>query len=160
MFSDCGSGLQLPCTRFTKVVSSFNRQLSSHQFTGTSIAHLYGIYLNPPSLFPRKPSLSPRRRFEEIATIASLKMPCFRGIDVSILAQPDSRKLPEFPHPDASSTRILLPTGLPPNDQAEESPRSDTGSARLHGGNPRISVYIPSVPGILLPIGDVAGGLT
>ncbi|RSL76913.1 hypothetical protein BHE90_012353 [Fusarium euwallaceae] len=32
-------------------------------------------------------------------------MPCFRGVDISIIAQPGSKKLPEFPHSDASSVR-------------------------------------------------------
>ncbi|KAF7558579.1 hypothetical protein G7046_g5581 [Stylonectria norvegica] len=74
-------------------------------------------------------------------------MPCFRGIDVSIVTQSASGKLPEFPHPDASSVRILAPSGCPPSPQQTSSDCSDSESIRLQKTNPRISVYIPSVPG-------------
>ncbi|EEU42009.1 uncharacterized protein NECHADRAFT_51108 [Fusarium vanettenii 77-13-4] len=52
-------------------------------------------------------------------------MPCFRGVDISIVAQPGSKKLPEFPHSDASSVR----------------------SPHIQKASPRVSVYVPSVPG-------------
>ncbi|KAM0456405.1 hypothetical protein ACHAO4_003429 [Trichoderma viride] len=75
-------------------------------------------------------------------------MPCLRGIELSIIIQPDSLPLPEFPHPDASSVRVV---SLGEIAQAEEfyNESSPHGSDSTHIQKlaPRASVYIPSTPG-------------
>ncbi|KAK8058379.1 hypothetical protein PG994_008827 [Apiospora phragmitis] len=58
-------------------------------------------------------------------------MPIFRGIDVSIIASAEAKKLPEYPHPDSAS--VLLTDGDDPTRQRKVKPR--------------ISVYIPSMAG-------------
>ncbi|KAI1205985.1 uncharacterized protein F4807DRAFT_249457 [Annulohypoxylon truncatum] len=83
-------------------------------------------------------------------------MPSFRGIEISIITTSDVRKLPEYPHPDGSSVRLMrVGTGL--NDLrngGRTSPHpfavssfSDADPTRQKKVNPRISVYIPSSPG-------------
>ncbi|KAI1462495.1 hypothetical protein F4805DRAFT_136793 [Annulohypoxylon moriforme] len=83
-------------------------------------------------------------------------MPSFRGIEISIITCSDVRKLPEYPHPDGSSVRLMrIGTGL--NDLrngGRASPHpfavssfSDSDPTRQKKVNPRISVYIPSSPG-------------
>ncbi|KAI3396122.1 hypothetical protein diail_453 [Diaporthe ilicicola] len=62
-------------------------------------------------------------------------MPSFRGIDVSVLAESEVGKLPEYPHPEGSSV-YLRHLG---ND--------DQDTKRVSEVNPTVSVYIPSVPG-------------
>ncbi|KAJ0116241.1 hypothetical protein J7T55_005187 [Diaporthe amygdali] len=62
-------------------------------------------------------------------------MPSFRGINVSILAELEVGKLPEYPHPDGSSVH------LGPSDNVHQDP------TRVSKVSPTISVYIPSVPG-------------
>ncbi|KAK8135886.1 hypothetical protein PG984_003826 [Apiospora sp. TS-2023a] len=57
-------------------------------------------------------------------------MPIFRGIDVSIVASAEAKKLPEYPHPDSAS--VILTDGDPTCQKKVK---------------PRISVYIPSMPG-------------
>ncbi|KAM5366534.1 hypothetical protein ACJZ2D_010502 [Fusarium nematophilum] len=74
-------------------------------------------------------------------------MPCVRGVDVSIITQPGSKKLPEFPHSDASSVRILPPGNHRSNLSETVSVSSAPDSPRIQKVNPRISVYVPSVPG-------------
>ncbi|KAI0377411.1 hypothetical protein F5Y04DRAFT_177208 [Hypomontagnella monticulosa] len=83
-------------------------------------------------------------------------MPSFRGIEVSIVASSDVRNLPEYPHPDGSSVRLMR-VGAGLNDfrnGGQISPRlpasfsySDVDPTRKKKVNPRISVYIPSSPG-------------
>lgn len=63
-------------------------------------------------------------------------MPSFRGINVSILAELEVGKLPEYPHPDGSSVH------LGPSDNVHQDP------TRVSKVSPTISVYIPSVPGM------------
>ncbi|KAF4980826.1 hypothetical protein FZEAL_3256 [Fusarium zealandicum] len=73
-------------------------------------------------------------------------MPCFRGVDVSIVTQPGSKKLPEYPHSDASSVQILPPGRLSgPSDSG--SVLYDPSSPRIQKVSPRVSVYVPSEPG-------------
>ncbi|KAI2463991.1 hypothetical protein F4781DRAFT_425902 [Annulohypoxylon bovei var. microspora] len=83
-------------------------------------------------------------------------MPSFRGIEISIIACSEVRRLPEYPHPDGSSVRLMrVGTGL--NDLRNGgriSPHpfavssfSDADPTRQKKVNPRISVYIPSSPG-------------
>ncbi|CAK7197691.1 Oxidoreductase NAD-binding domain-containing protein 1 [Sporothrix eucalyptigena] len=79
-------------------------------------------------------------------------MPCFRGVQLSIVAASDHSVFPEFPHPDGSSVRL---GGLqssrnsssvfhsPRRPKRTEGHRSD--DAQRHA-DPKISVYIPSAP--------------
>ncbi|KAI1420484.1 hypothetical protein F5Y12DRAFT_791371 [Xylaria sp. FL1777] len=85
-------------------------------------------------------------------------MPYFRGIEISIHASLEAKQVTEYPHPDGSSVRLLRATTLPvicdaytgtgrasqPN--APSTPE-ETDPTRLKKVNPRISVYIPSLPG-------------
>ncbi|KAL7899110.1 hypothetical protein HDV63DRAFT_411271 [Trichoderma sp. SZMC 28014] len=73
-------------------------------------------------------------------------MPSLRGIELSIIIQPDSQPLTEFPHPDASSIRVVSLGETAQTEENESSPHS-TGSARIQKLAPRASVYIPSTPG-------------
>jgi hypothetical protein len=73
-------------------------------------------------------------------------MPCLRGIELSIIVQPDSLPLPEFPHPDASSVRVVSLEETAQTEENESSPRG-SDSARIQKLAPRASVYIPSTPG-------------
>lgn len=72
-------------------------------------------------------------------------MPFFRGVDMSIIAQSDSKKLPEFPHSEASSVGIL-PFGR--SSTPAESAGTDTDLLRIQKVSPQMSVYVPSVPGM------------
>ncbi|KAH6975542.1 hypothetical protein BKA56DRAFT_675554 [Ilyonectria sp. MPI-CAGE-AT-0026] len=74
-------------------------------------------------------------------------MPCFRGLDVSIVTLPSAKKLPEFPHSDASSVRILPPTRCTSSSWESEAGGSNVDSSRIQKVNPLVSVYIPSAPG-------------
>lgn len=74
-------------------------------------------------------------------------MPCFRGLDVSIAVQPRSKRLPEFPHPDGSSVRVLVSPASSPLADNKRSSISTLDSSRLQKANPRVSVYVPSDPG-------------
>lgn len=76
-------------------------------------------------------------------------MPCFRGLDVSIVTHPSTKKLPEFPHSDASSVRILPPTKCTSSSWESEAGGSNVDSPRIQKVNPLVSVYIPSAPGTL-----------
>ncbi|KAI1497137.1 hypothetical protein F5X99DRAFT_31939 [Biscogniauxia marginata] len=82
-------------------------------------------------------------------------MPYFRGIEVSIIASYEAQKLPEYPHPDGSSVRLMR-TGAALEDLrnrdhsslSSASPGStDADPTRQKKINPRVSVYIPSLPG-------------
>ncbi|KAH6890023.1 hypothetical protein B0T10DRAFT_45500 [Thelonectria olida] len=78
-------------------------------------------------------------------------MPCLRGIDVAIVTCPGAKKLPEFPHSDVSSVRILPPSASETGSQSvlsrSGSESLDAESPRIQKVGPRISVYIPSAPG-------------
>ncbi|KAI1750067.1 hypothetical protein F4782DRAFT_532786 [Xylaria castorea] len=85
-------------------------------------------------------------------------MPYFRGIEISIHASLEARQVTEYPHPDGSSVRLLRATTLPvicdaatgmgrPSQLDTPSVSEDVDPTRLKKVNPRISVYIPSLPG-------------
>ncbi|KAI0472184.1 hypothetical protein GGR56DRAFT_682681 [Xylariaceae sp. FL0804] len=83
-------------------------------------------------------------------------MPYFRGIEISIATNHETRQLPEYPHPDGSSVRLVRPgaalhdlrdgralgPGTPALSQTHE-----TDPTRQKKLNPRVSVYVPSLPG-------------
>lgn len=75
------------------------------------------------------------------------KMPCLRGIEVFLSTKPDGKHIPEYPHPDSSSARVLG-TG----DRRRVSPFISPGNQEMRHpkSNPTASVYIPSVPGKLV----------
>lgn len=78
-------------------------------------------------------------------------MPCLEGIEVAIVTQPELAKLPEFRLSDSSSQGVL-----PPADQLSclslaASSRLRSLPRQLRKTSPRISVYIPSDPGLSLP---------
>lgn len=73
-------------------------------------------------------------------------MPCLRGIELSIIIQPNSQPLPEFPHPDASSIRVVS-LGETAQTEENESSLHAPDSAHIRKLAPRASVYIPSAPG-------------
>ncbi|KAK9782306.1 hypothetical protein AB5N19_04566 [Seiridium cardinale] len=79
-------------------------------------------------------------------------MPIFRGLDISIVASTEAKSLPEYPHPDGSSVRLVSPDAAPfenPSSprQSEFSILSDGDPTRQRKVHPRVSVYIPSMPG-------------
>ncbi|KAK8031428.1 hypothetical protein PG990_001162 [Apiospora arundinis] len=51
-------------------------------------------------------------------------MPIFRGIDVSVVASAEAKKLPEYPHPDSAS--VILTDGEDPTRQKRSSPESQS----------------------------------
>jgi hypothetical protein len=69
------------------------------------------------------------------------KMPCLRGIEVSLTTKPENEKIPEYPHPEGTSARIL---GTLQN-------RTNGQIAQPKAG-PTVAVYIPSIPGPSTPI--------
>ncbi|KAI2781789.1 hypothetical protein F4815DRAFT_75251 [Daldinia loculata] len=82
-------------------------------------------------------------------------MPSLRGIEISIVASSDIKRLPEYPHPDGSSVRLTR-VGPGCHDLRDKvrngshpSASSDHPNAEptLKKSNPRVSVYIPSSPG-------------
>lgn len=69
-----------------------------------------------------------------------------------MVAGADAVNLPEYPHPDGSSVRLLSPgDGRSAESQSpgpsDSSVISDGDPTRQKKFNPRISVYIPSMPG-------------
>ncbi|CAK7233090.1 Oxidoreductase NAD-binding domain-containing protein 1 [Sporothrix bragantina] len=79
-------------------------------------------------------------------------MPCFRGIDLSIVAASDHSVFPEFPHPDGSSVRLGGLQSSRYSGAVFLSPRrlkktggSLSDDAQRHA-DPKFSVYIPSAP--------------
>ncbi|KAK3327721.1 hypothetical protein B0T19DRAFT_171985 [Cercophora scortea] len=81
-------------------------------------------------------------------------MPCLRGIEVSLTTNPQDEQIPEFPHPEGSSARLLGiydPRKTSPSSSINASSSSssglDSGLTRSQKSNPTISVYVPSVPG-------------
>ncbi|KAI1336163.1 hypothetical protein F5Y15DRAFT_214193 [Xylariaceae sp. FL0016] len=84
-------------------------------------------------------------------------MPYFRGIQISIISGQEARHLPEYPHPDASSVRVIKGLNAPSAhyksrlhqhlDLSASSNAKDNDPSRHTKVNPRVSVYIPSLPG-------------
>lgn len=81
-------------------------------------------------------------------------MPCFRGIELSVVEASDHSVLPEFPHPDGSSIRL---GGLQCSRFSDASfislwEQKQTSGSLCNDGqrcaDPKISVYIPSAPGV------------
>ncbi|KAK0759305.1 hypothetical protein N5P37_008191 [Trichoderma harzianum] len=74
-------------------------------------------------------------------------MPCLRGIELSLVIQPDSVLLPEFPHPDASSVHVA--SVVEASQKVQENDVSSPGldSPRIQKTAPRASVYVTSAPG-------------
>lgn len=82
-----------------------------------------------------------------VILLCTTNMPCLRGIELSLYIQPDSILLPEFPHPDASSVRVVsLSEAI---KRVGENDAVDPGSESPHIQKtaPRASVYVPSMPG-------------
>ncbi|KAI1079257.1 hypothetical protein F5B20DRAFT_544209 [Whalleya microplaca] len=77
-------------------------------------------------------------------------MPSFRGVELSIVAGSEAKKLPEYPHPDGSSVRLMrVGPGLDDlrNRGRTSPPSSDADPTRQKKVNPRVSVYVPSGSG-------------
>ncbi|KAI1280145.1 hypothetical protein F5Y07DRAFT_387011 [Xylaria sp. FL0933] len=84
-------------------------------------------------------------------------MPYFRGVEVSVHASLEARQVIEYPHPDGSSVRLLRATAVANCDAHTETGQAsqvncpctpeELDPTRLKKVNPRISVYIPSLPG-------------
>lgn len=80
-------------------------------------------------------------------------MPSFRGIEISIVTQSDFGRLPEYPHPEEPRFQSLgtLNTkacvGNQPASVPEDESAAASGSAMIWDSDPKISVYIPSLPG-------------
>ena len=89
-------------------------------------------------------------------------MPCFRGIDVCLVTQANLDGLSEFPHPEASSVRVIeLPNHSNDRRMSDPATSQDTELTGFLKTNPRISVYVPSIPGMKsLPAQRYLGGVT
>ncbi|KAL6862372.1 hypothetical protein J3F83DRAFT_762660 [Trichoderma novae-zelandiae] len=74
-------------------------------------------------------------------------MPCLRGIELSLVVQPDSVQLPEFPHPDASSVRVASVGEAISKIQDLDIASPGSDSPRIQKTAPRAAVYVPSTPG-------------
>lgn len=96
--------------------------------------------------FPATLSFPPDSR-RHIIHLPSAKMPCLRGIELSLVVQPDSVQLPEFPHPDASSVRIASVGDAVSTIQDLDAASPGSDSPRIQKTAPRASVYVPSTPG-------------
>lgn len=84
-----------------------------------------------------------------LSLIYSFKMPCLRGIEVSLTTKPDDEPIPEYPHPEGASARILSSAHT-----AQVLPSCARDRSGLLNGpilhrkaGPVVSVYIPSIPG-------------
>ncbi|KAL2263485.1 hypothetical protein VTK26DRAFT_6601 [Humicola hyalothermophila] len=76
-------------------------------------------------------------------------MPCLRGVVVSLVTKPDDEQIPEYPHPEGMSARILTDSE-PDNDPSvcsNGTPNRPRGHAVHPKAGPTVSVYIPSIPG-------------
>jgi hypothetical protein len=82
-------------------------------------------------------------------------MPYFRGIDMSIVASNEAKKLEEYPHEHGSSVRLMgvatdslkrIHGGIKPS-ASYTSTLSDSDPTRHRKVEPRVSVYICSKPG-------------
>jgi hypothetical protein len=80
-------------------------------------------------------------------------MPIFRGVEITVVASTEAKKLREYPHPDGSSVRLvsvedIRDGNLLTTKPSDSSILSDGDPTRQKKVNPRTSVYIPSMPGI------------
>ncbi|KAK3403122.1 hypothetical protein B0T20DRAFT_17471 [Sordaria brevicollis] len=64
-------------------------------------------------------------------------MPSLRGIEISLTTEPSNDRVPEFPHPEGSSARLIGSHGGSAKQESISTPKT----------GPTIAVYIPSVPG-------------
>ncbi len=62
-------------------------------------------------------------------------MPCLRGIEVWLTTKPEAETIPEYPHPDGTSARLL-----------EAASSSSPGQGAQRKAGPTVAVYIPSIP--------------
>lgn len=65
------------------------------------------------------------------------KMPCLRGIEVSLTTKPEDEQIPEYPHPEGTSARLLSALLLSCSNGQLSQPKA----------GPTVAVYIPSIPG-------------
>ncbi|KAK3299384.1 uncharacterized protein B0H64DRAFT_316793 [Chaetomium fimeti] len=63
-------------------------------------------------------------------------MPCLRGIEVFLTTKAEDEQIPEYPHPEGTSARLLGALSSCPNGQLSQ-PKA----------GPTVAVYIPSIPG-------------
>lgn len=81
-------------------------------------------------------------------------MPSFRGIEVSILTQSEIGRLPEYPHPDGYPSPLRDPNNIlqdetPKSREDDEQVTVDHSPIEAPRDNPMISVYVPSLPGLI-----------
>jgi hypothetical protein len=147
------------CVRvaLSRCTAAATRESGSRQSRSHSNQHLGGVSELQLSASPPPPSSS---KFFAFTKLRAEKMPCFRGIDLSLATHSTTKVLPEFPHPDGPSMRLLGLHSLQPaaqvitNDQKEEIGKD----APLKGqakASPTISVYVPSLPGKVKALGSV-----
>ncbi|KAK3986297.1 hypothetical protein QBC44DRAFT_384148 [Cladorrhinum sp. PSN332] len=75
-------------------------------------------------------------------------MPCLRGLEVSLTTKPEDELIPEYPHPEGSSARLLgLATTSKEGSYGYERRTQPTCPSQYHKSSPTVSVYIPSIPG-------------
>lgn len=67
-------------------------------------------------------------------------MPSLRGIEISLTTEPFNDRVPEFPHPEGSSARLIGSHSGSSKQESISTPKT----------GPTIAVYIPSVPGTAL----------
>lgn len=68
--------------------------------------------------------------------VESIQMPGLRGVELSLKTQPSNELIPEYPHPEGASARLL-----------DTHPSCRNGQASQCKVSPTVAVYIPSVPG-------------
>ncbi|KXX75705.1 hypothetical protein MMYC01_206611 [Madurella mycetomatis] len=76
-------------------------------------------------------------------------MPCLRGVEVSLTTEPDDERIPEYPHPEGTSARILefAHHGRVTSIGSKSQLGCTNGPAIQQKTGPIVSVYIPSIPG-------------
>ncbi|KAK4169070.1 hypothetical protein QBC43DRAFT_356669 [Cladorrhinum sp. PSN259] len=75
-------------------------------------------------------------------------MPCLRGLEVSLTTKPVDQQIPEYPHPEGSSARLLgLATTSIEGSYGFDRRTQPICPSQYHKSSPTISVYIPSIPG-------------
>lgn len=98
-----------------------------------------------PNLITKTPSPRPTPR-------PTSEMPCFRGIELSLVSS--NGKLPEYPHPDASSVRLVGLQRRQDITGEQGQPVSVDATSRetisIPKDNPKISVYVPTPIGMWL----------